>query len=246
MWYNGKNNLRVSTMFDLRSIVIGVVLMLKKYTCINITIYADSNDDDFKNGIMALPLIGLAVGFIAFLIASFKFIYDEFFISSLIFGYYCLVTKTVNLTDTYRTLNYIIKPKNQSEQISGIIGIIIISLIYFSLLRIVPVTALIIMPVAGYSSLIILSTIIKRNKDGTAIMKYCGKYHSIAAFSISFLLASLFNYKLVISLSLTYMISGMIVSSLDKKIKILPSSVEGFFIEITQVTFLIITYMLKI
>lgn len=233
-------------MFDLRSIVIGVVLMLKKYTIINITIYADSNDDDFKNGIMALPLIGLAVGFVTFLIASFKFVYDEFFISTLTFGYYCLVTKTVNLTDTYRTLNYIIKPKNQSEQISGIIGIMIISLIYFSLLRIVPVTALIIMPVAGYSSLIILSTIIKRNKDGTAIMKYCSKYHSIAAFSTSFLLAAIFNYKLVISLSLTYMISGMIVSSLDKKIKILPSSIEGFFIEITQVIFLIITYLLKI
>jgi len=233
-------------MFDLKSIVIGAILMLKKYTCINITIYADTNDDDLKNGIIALPLIGLAVGFVAFLISSFRFVYDDFFISSLIFGYYCLVTKTVNLIDTYKTLNYIIKPKNQSEQISGIIGIIIISLIYFSLIRIVPSTALIIMPIAGYSSLIILSTIIKRNKDGTSVMKYCSKYHSLAVFGISFFLTAIFNYKLVIPLSLTYMITGMIVSTLDKKIKLLPYSIEGFFIEITQVTFLIITYLIKI
>jgi len=246
MWYNGKNSLRVSTMFDLKSIVIGFVLMLKKYTCVNITIYAESNDEDYKNGIITLPLIGLAIGFVAFFISSFKFIYDEFLISALIFGYYCIVTKTVNLTDTYRTLNYIIKPKNQSDQISGIIGIIIISLLYFSLIRIVTSTALIIMPVAGYSSLIILSTIIKRNKEGTSIMKCCGKYHSMAAFAISFLLAAIFNYKLVIPLSLTYMISGMIVSYLDKKVKLMPSSIEGFFIEITQIIFLLITYLMKI
>ncbi|MFA9422734.1 MAG: hypothetical protein ACERLG_04105 [Sedimentibacter sp.] len=233
-------------MFDLKSIVIGVVLMLKKYTCINITIYEDSNDDDYKNGIIALPLIGLAIGFVAFIIASFKFIYDDFFISSLVLGYYFLVTKTVNLKDTYRTLNYIIKAKNQTEQISGTIGIIFICLIYFSLIRIVPVTALIMMPVAGYSSLIILSTIIRRNKNGTSIMKYCGKYHSLIAFFLSILLAAVFNYKLVISLSLTYIISGMIVSYLDNKIKHLPSSVEGFFIEISQMIFLLITYLIKI
>ncbi len=233
-------------MFDLRSIVIGVVLMLKKYTCININIYEDSNDDDYKNGIMALPLIGLAIGFVAFVISSFKFIYDDFFIASLILGYYFLITKTVNFKDAYRTLNYIIKPKNQTEQISGTIGIIFISLTYFSLIRIVPATSLIIMPVVGYSSLIILSTIIKRDKEGTSIMQYCSKSHSLIAFAVSILLTAVINYKLVIPLSLTYIISGMIVSYLDNKIKHMPNSVEGFFIEITQVIFLAITYLMKI
>lgn len=233
-------------MFDIKSIVIGIVLMLKKYTCIDITIYAETSDEDFKNGIMALPLIGLAIGFVAFLIISLKWVYDEFFISVLVVGYYCVITKTVNLKDTYKTLNYIVKSKNQTEQISGIIGILIIILIYFSLIRIVPITALIIMPIAGYSSLILLSTVIRRNKQETQVMKYCGKYHSIAAFGISFILTVIFNYKLIIPLSLTYMIAGMIVSYLDEKIKLLPISVEGFFIEITQVIFLIITYLIKI
>lgn len=233
-------------MYDLRSIVIGITLMLKKYTCINITVYAESNNEDFKNGIMALPLIGLAIGFVTFLITSLEFVYDEFFISVLVLGFYSIVTKAVNLTDTYRTLNYVIKPQNQSEQISGIIGTVIILLLYFSLIRIVPVTTLIIMPVAGYSSLIILSSVIKRNKECTSIMKYCGKYHSIAAFSISFLLAAVFNYKLVIPLSLTFMVSGIVVSFMDNKIKILPNSVEGLFIEATQLIFLTITYLIRI
>lgn len=233
-------------MFDLRSIVIGMILMLKKFTFINITIYAESNEEDYQNGIFVMPLIGLAIGFAAFLISSLKVFYDEFFVSAVILTYYNIITKTVNMKDTYRTLNYYIKPKNQTEQLSGIIGITLINLMYFSLFRIVTSTSLIVMATAGYSSLIILSSVIKRNKDNTSTMKYCSKYHVIAAFAISFFIAALFNYRLVISLSLTYMLSGMIVSMLDDKIKVFPSSVEGFIIEITQILFLIITYMMKL
>lgn len=233
-------------MLDLRSFVIGIIVMLKKYTCVDITIYSEYNEEDFKNGIMLLPLIGLVIGFFAYLISLLKFFYDDFFVSVIIITYYIIITKTTNFKDTYKTLNYIIKPKNQSEQISGIIGIITLCLIYFTIIRLVPITSLIIMPVVGYSGLIILSTVFKRNKEGTTIMKYCSKYHKIVAFSISFILTSLFNYKLVIPLSLTYMVSGAIVSIIDKKIKLLPSSIEGFIIEIIQVIFLIITYLIKI
>lgn len=233
-------------MFDLRSVAIGMILMLKKYTCIDITIYAETNEEDYKSGIFVLPLIGFAIGFIALLISSLKIFYDGFFVSVLILAFYNIITKTVNMKDTYRTLNYYIKPKNQTEQLSGLIGIILINLIYFSLFRIVPSTSLIVMFVAGFSNLIILSSVIKRNKDNTSIMKYCSKYQIIAAFGISFFIAAIFNYRLVISLSLTYMTTAMIVSILDDKIKIFPSSIEGTFIEITQVLFLIITYIMKL
>jgi len=233
-------------MFDLRSLLIGVILLINKYTCIKIKNFSDSNDEDYKNGIMLLPIVGLAIGFVASFISSFKMFYDGFFISVATLSYYCIITKTANLRDTYRTLNYIIKPKNQTEQISGIIGIIVICLFYFSLLRLVDVTAVLLMPVAGFSGLMILSMVFSRNKDGTSIIKYCDKYHSLFAFGISFTLAVVINYKLVIPLALTYMISGVIVNILDKKIKLLPNSIEGFIIEIIQIIFLILTYIFKI
>lgn len=233
-------------MFDLRSIVIGIVLMLKKYTCINITIYEGSSDEDYSNGIFGLPLIGFAIGFVALLLSSLRVFYDGLFVSIVILTYYNIITKTINMKDTYRTLNYYLKPTNQTEQLSGVIGITLINLMYFSLFRIVPSTTLLVMPVAGFSSLIILSSVIKRNKEGTSIMKYCGKYHFIAAFAISFLIASIFNYKLVISLSLTYILLAIVVNVLDEKIKLFPSSIEGFIIEISQIIFLMITYLMKL
>lgn len=233
-------------MVDLRSIVLGMVLMLKKYTCINITIYAETNEEDYISGIFVLPLIGFAIGFAALLISSFKIFYDDFFVSILILVFYVILTKLTNLKDTYRTLNYYIKPKSQTEQLSGIVGITLIILMYFSLFRIVPSTALAVMFVAGYSNLIILSAVIKRDKYNTHVIKYCTKYHIIFAFAFSFLIAAIFNYKLVISLSLTYIISVLTVSLLDEKIKVLPSSTEGFLVEITQVLFLVITYLMKL
>ena len=233
-------------MFDLKSLLLGIISIIKKYTCINIKVYAESNDEDYKNGIILLPLVGLVIGFAASFISSFKIFYDDFFISVIVFTYYCIITKTVNLRDTYRTLNYIIKPKSQSEQVSGIIGIIIICLFYFALIRLVDVTALFLMPVAGYSGLIVLSMVFKRNKEGTSIIKYCSKYHYISAFGISFIFAVLINYKLIVPLALTFMVSGLAVNFMDKKIKILPNSIEGFIIEIIQLIFLTITYLFKI
>ena len=233
-------------MFDLRSIVIGVVLMLKKYSCVSLTIYEESNEEDYKNGIMMLPLIGIVIGIFLFVISSFRYVYDGLFVSSLALVFYCIVTKTVNIKDVYRTLNYYIKPNNQTEQISGIIGVILICLIYFSLFRVVPLTSMIIMPALGFSNLIILSKVIKRNLDNTSILKHCSKYHIIVAFFIAFLFAAIFNYKLIISLSLTYMLIGMVISLLDKKIKNLPTSTEGFLVEISQIVFLMITYLLRL
>ncbi|NLJ58813.1 MAG: hypothetical protein GX339_08225 [Tissierellia bacterium] len=233
-------------MFDLRSIVIGTVLMLKKYTCVNITIYAETNEEDFKNGIMALPIIGLAIGFFAFIIAAFRFLYDSLFIGSIVLLYYSIITKAANLKDLYKTIAYYSKLFKETDEIWSIIGTVIICLMYFSLFRIVPLTSLMLMPMVGFSTLIVLSKIIRRNISETSILKNCEKHHVVTAFVISFFLIVVLNYKLVISLSLTYMAIGMVVSLLDKKIKNLPSSIEGCIVEISQIIFLLITYLLKL
>jgi len=233
-------------MTDIRSIVIGVVLMLKKYTCINITIYEDEDEEDYKNGVFVLPLIGFSIGFIALLISSFRFIYDSLFVSTLILAYYCIITGTVNMRDTYKTLNYYIKPGTQSEHLPGYIGITLIILMYISLFRIVPASAVAVAYAAGFSNLIISSALINRDKENTSIMKHCTRYHIIAAFGISFLVAAILNYRLVIPLSITYMLSGAIISTVDEKAETLPSSAEGAIIEATQLLFLIVTYLLKI
>lgn len=233
-------------MHVLKSFVLGGILMLKKYTCLNVELYEITSDEDYINGIMLLPLIGAAMGFFASFISSFRLFYDGYFVSIMVLAYYCIITKTVNLLDTYRTLNFITKPETGTEELTGTIGVSIICLLYISLIKLVNVNALIVMAAAGYSGLIILSAVFQRNKDATTIMKHCGNHHIAAAFIISFCIAVLIDYRLVVPLSLTYMISGLVVNALDKKIKIMPVSAEGFIVEGIQILFLIITYVFKI
>lgn len=233
-------------MHVLKSFVPGGILMLKKYTCLNVNSYEITTDEDYISGIMLLPLIGVVMGFFASFISSFRLFYDGYFVSIMVFAYYCIITRTVNLLDTYRTLNFIVKPETGTEELTGTIGVTIACLLYISLIKLVNVNALMVMATAGYSGLIILSAVFQRNKDATKIMKYCSNQHIAAAFIISFCTAVLIDYRLIVPLSLTYMISGLAVNALDKKIKIMPVSVEGFIIEGIQILFLIITYIFKI
>lgn len=232
-------------MIDFRSMIIGIILMLRKFTCININIYEESTEDDYKLGIVMLPIIGILMGIGLFVISMFRYIYDSFFISVMSFFCYCIFTKTTNFIDVYKILNHIIKPKNESEQISSVMGVIIICSLYVILLGLVPKTAILIMPIVGYSSLIILSTIFEKNKKDTTIIKYCTNEYRFIAFLVSFFLTIIFNYKLIVPLAFTYMLCGFIVNYIDKKYEI-PSFIEGFIIEIVQILFLIFTYLIKI
>ena len=231
-------------MFEAKNALVGALLMLKKFTLFNIKFYAEAEDSDYIFGVFLLPILGLLIGIVSLAFTSFRFLYDPIFIGAMIFIYYCVITKSTNIIDTYKTINTFFKSKNINEQVLYTISLISLCILYFALFSISSIRAILLMPMVGFSNLLILSMIIKRNKENTSILKYCSKYHGILAFVFSFAITIIIGYKLVVSLSLTYIITGIIMNYFDSKIKILPSSIEGFIIEISQVLFLILSYVL--
>ncbi len=233
-------------MFEIKNAFVGALLMLNKFTIFNIKFYADADDSDYSFGVILLPILGLLIGVASVFISIFKLIYSPLFVSILIMIYYFIITKSTNILDTYKTINLIIKPKNSNEQVFNTISIIIICLLYFVLFSVVSIRAILLMPLIGFSNLLISSLLIKRNKENTEILKYCTKNHAIFAFAFSFIITIIISYKLCIALSITLIISATIINIIDSKIKILPSSIEGFIIEMSQILFLAISYMLFI
>lgn len=231
-------------MFEAKNAFIGALLMLKRFTIFNINFYAQTEDSDYKFGVFLLPFLGLLIGLASVFISIFKFVYDPMFIGALIFIYYCIITKCTNIIDTYKTINIIIKSKNTNDQILSTIAVVAFCILYFTMLSVLSIRAILIMPMVGFSSLLILSQIVKRNKENTNILKYCTKNHAIVAFVFSFIVTTLISYRLTVALSLTYIIAGILTNYFDSKIKILPSSIEGFIVEITQLLFLILCYVL--
>ena len=233
-------------MFEAKNAFIGALLMLKKFTIFNIKFYAETEDSDYIFGVFLLPFLGLLIGTFSLAISIFKFLYEPIFVGILIFIYYCIITKSINIIDTYKTINTIIKPKNTNEQLLSTISIVLLCLLYFTLFSISSIRAILLAPMVGFSNLLILSLLIKRNKENTSILKYCTKNHAILAFVFSFVVTIIISYKLTVSLALTYIITGILTNYFDLKIKILPSSVEGFIVEISQILFLILCYLLFI
>ncbi len=231
-------------MFEAKNAFIGALLMLKKFTIFNIKFYAETEDSDYIFGVFLLPFLGLLIGTFSLAISIFKFLYEPIFVGILIFIYYCIITKSTNIIDTYKTINTIIRPKNANEQLLGTISIVLLCLLYFTLFSISSIRAILLAPMVGFSNLLILSLLIKRNKENTSILKYCTKNHSILAFVFSFVVTIIISYKLTVALALTYIITGILTNYFDLKIKILPSSVEGFIVEISQILFLILCYLL--
>ncbi len=233
-------------MFEAKNAFVGALLVLRKFTIFNIKFYTESEESDYSFAVLLMPLLGLVIGLCTLIFSSLKFIYSPIFSGALLLTYYCIITKSNNIKDTYKIISIIIKSNEENKQFYNIISLVVLCTLYFALFSVSSIRALILMPMVGFCSLIIQALIIKRDKSSSSILKYSSKNHSYFAFIFSFLFTIIINYKLSISLSLTYIIVSFIVNYFESKLKILPSTVEGFIIEISQILFLVISYILMI
>ncbi len=233
-------------MFEAKNLFVGALLILKKFTLFNIKFYAETEEADYSFAVFLLPLLGLIIGFCTIPFSIFKIFYEPMLAGALLLIYYCIITKASNIKDTYKTINIIINTNDDNKQFYSIISLVVLCILYFVLFSVSSLRVILILPVVGFSNLIIQALIIKRDKSNAPILKFSTRNHSIFAFIFSFVITLLINYRLVISLSLTYVISSFIMNYFDSKIKILPSSIEGFTIEISQILFLILSYLLML
>lgn len=233
-------------MSEIRSITIGLILMIKKYTCIPINLYVEQTEEDYHNGITLLPVLGIAIGMIMFFISIFGYIYNKFFISILIVAFYCVITKGNMLKDLSMAVNKVIcNGEDNYNNVSETVSIIIVLMLYFVLFGLVPNSAILLTPIVGFSTLLITGSTIKCDYN-KSIINYCKNKERIVAFSIVFAAAVIINYKLVISTSFTFIIIGFILNYAKENIKKVLFKYDGCIIEIAQITFLILTYILKL
>lgn len=224
-------------MVDARNIVIGLILMINRYTLIPIKVYIEIEDEHYKNGNMLLPLLGLVIGFVMFVISLLGYTYNNYFVSILIIVFYFGITKNMALTDINKVINEISESKENEEYIynKGIISEMIAVISYFILFGLVPKTAILLTPIIGFSSKLLVESV-----DDKEYKK------RILAFIVSFSIAFIFNYRLMVSMSLTFMIFGFFYIKINKKYNAILANKDGLIIELSQILFLIITYILKI
>ncbi len=232
-------------MFDIKNIVVGAVLTINKYTIFNINFYAEVDDEDRKLGLFSLPILGLLLGILPLLLSFFKWIYEPVFISWFLLIYYFAITGCHNLIQSYRTAKFVLD-KSKDKEIFSTIFLTSLILLYYTLFNVSSFTSVLLMFIIGYSNVLVMNLFIKRDKSSTYIFKYCNNLHSGFAFVFSFVVTFVFSYKYTVALAATYCISTFCIMLLETKTKKLPASFEGFLIEASQLTFLILCYLIDV
>lgn len=231
-------------MIELKSMVIGLVLMINRFTCFNINLYTEIKDDDYQLGVLFLPVIGIVMGLVMFLISLLGLIYNKYFVSILILAFYFFITKGNTFNDITLTSNkFFLNTYKTDQNSNGIINIIIV-LFYFTLFSIVPISVILITPIIGFSTLLLSGSITFETEYKHSIIKHSETKYRISAFIFSFLTSAIINYKLIIPVSFTFIFCGLFVNYINKNKPYLLENIEGFLIETSQIIFLILTYLL--
>lgn len=232
-------------MEEIKSIFIGVLILIKKYTCIPIKINIEDYIDNYNNIKLLLPFLGLVFGFIMFLISLLGYIYNKLLISIILVLLYCWMTKN----RTFHELNTLsfefFSIKKKANDLSNTF-IILNILLYVVLFGLVPKTAIFITPILGYSSILLINSIAYNIRKNINISKYFGNMERIFALITVYIVSLIINYKLIIPASFTFIIIGLIFIYIDNNSKKIILETEGLVIEVSQLLFLIFTYILRI
>lgn len=231
-------------MFSVKNIFNGLFLMLKKLTIIDVKFYADVENSDYLAGIFTIPIIGILIGMFTIPFSILKLIYNPLFCSILIFTLYCILTKCFSIIESSKTFEFFFAKYVKDFIVVKSIYIFTICTMYIILFSVSNFSTIIITPLIGYCSLIIDILFVKRDKNNTLILKYCNKNHVYFTFLLLYFICILLNIKLCISACIVLVINMILLNIIETKIKIIPLSFEGTIIEISQLLFLIISYML--
>lgn len=220
--------------------------MINKFTCFNIKLYAEIKDEDYKLGVLFLPFIGIIMGLTMFLISLLGLIYNKYFVSILILAFYFFITQGNTFNDITITSNKFYSNTFKTEQNpNGIVNVLYV-LFYFTLFANVPISAILITPIIGFSTLLLSGSIIFETEYKQSLTKHSETKYRISAFIFSFVASIIINYKLIIPVSFTFIFCGLFVNYINKNKSYLLENIEGFLIETSQIIFLILTYLLLI
>ena len=232
-------------MFEIKNLVIGTLIILKKYTIFNIPFNAEEEKDDLVLGVFTAPILGFLLGLILGILSLTKLFSPFILYSLIILAGYLVLTKAQSLINANKFISSdIINPSENRELYSQLFTTFSI-LIYFTLFSISSTKAVILMPMVGFCGLIISSGFTNDTNTTSIILNNTTPVHIMFAFVFSFAITAIIGYKYIISLALTYIALMGLIFVMQKKSKIFSPYKESFLIEASQLLFFIISLFIK-
>jgi len=235
-----------------------ILLMITFFTRIPIKLESDFDDNDYKLGIILLPLIGVVIGIGLLILKIFTFISSTYVLGLILTLFYLWISGGLHLDGFGDTLDGLLSGRDRESQLEimkdsrlgtfGVVGLIFVIGAYIILLGEGILATVFLMPIVGKSSMMLSAYMSDYARDeeglGFKFISLSDKTVRNSAFVFSFILGIIINYMILIPMVLTFIIVGITTKWIQKKIGGSTGDTLGFINEFSQVIFLLLTNLI--
>jgi len=232
-----------------------MAMMMLFFTRIPIKHHYQFDDQDYQLGILLFPLIGLLIGIGLLILKKATFFVNPYISAIILVFFYVWITGGIHIDGLSDTSDGIFSGQDQTKMLDimkdsrvGSFGALSISLLivsYVVLFAVNPGGTILVMAIMGKASVLGAASISAYAKDeaglGAAFIKYCTDRERNIGFAFTAVLALIVNYRLIVPVVATFILTGLITKSVIKKIGGMTGDTLGFVHEISQIAFLLIS-----
>ncbi len=228
-----------------------IFLILSIFTKIPLKLNSEFDEEDYKLGMIFLPIIGLIIGLGFVLIKLTTFVSSSYIVGLLLTIFYVIITGAIHIRGFGSKLNEFFSSEdteensiNSQDSTGKIIGVLLLLVAYIVLLGENSFSAVFLMPIVGRTSYMLSSYIVnnKNIENSHKLISVSDKSVRNSAFLFAFILSLIFNFMAVIPIFIAFVIIGLFTKMMIDKKENFSTDDHGFMVELSQIIFLIVAY----
>lgn len=234
----------------------GFLLMVTFLTRIPIKINFEFREEDFLKGIKYMPIIGMIIGALMYLIALGNKIFHPEVVSVLVWVSYIYITGGLHIDGLADSVDGVLSNRDKKRVMEimkdsrigafGVISIIVLLLMNITLTTHVAINTIFIVPVVGRCCGVVAASLgecARKDGMGKAIIEYSSAKEMIFAISVTALLSYIMSgLNSVVVFAVVLIVTTLVVKFFKNKIDGMTGDTIGFTIEFTQCAYLFCAY----
>ncbi|MEJ6950412.1 adenosylcobinamide-GDP ribazoletransferase [Natronospora cellulosivora (SeqCode)] len=237
----------------------GFLLMITFLTRIPIKYPFQYREEDFIKGIIWMPAIGLIIGLLLWGISFISYFLDRIVVSIIICFAYIWITGALHIDGLADTVDGVFSNREKSRVLEimkdsrigafGVLAIFFLLAFNIILVNLIDFRTLIIWPVLGRSSAILLcyfSQYLREMGIAKGFVENTGLKEVVFSKLLLIIIALLIDYRLIPAILIVLYITSYFIGFFKKKIGGITGDNIGFIIELSQTIFLFLTYLLTV
>lgn len=227
------------------------------FTRIPIKIKSEVTEDEFYSAMRLQPLVGLIIGGLLYLLHSFLLSAADDVRALILVSFYIIITGGLHIDGFMDSIDGLLSNRDKARILEimkdsrvgsfGVLGMLILFMVYFIFFKYAGGMILVIMPVAGRAGALLSAAITHYAKEkmdlGGRFVEETKLKHAVLAIAFTAVISGLLEVSSLVPLGVAMISAYFITKAVEAKIGGTTGDTTGMIIEVTQAVFLISAYL---